>query len=380
MLNDDALALMAAINKKCGAETVVLGSDMVIRNRYTTGSLALDVALGGGLPANHWTEIIGSESAGKTALCLKIIADNQARDRSYTTFWLASERYDEQQAAALGVDNSRVMVSPTQDMERAFDLLLAATESQAATCIVLDSYPALLPREEDEKGMEGFSTAVGARLVNQWIRKSGKASQRSVLGTDRPFHGLFVNQYRDKIGGFHPAFGGPPQTTPGGNGKNYFFYARIEVKRDEYITEKRPGIEQPVKVGQRIRFTTIKNKSAAPQQRAYVDFYFRGAPFLGFRRGDFDLGREYVEMGRLFGVIQLSGAWHLYGGEKWQGKDAMRAAIREDVGLKEKLRADVLEAASDPLLVDQIQPEELKAVTGHHTRKVTRERKSEAGA
>lgn len=346
---------MRDINRKLGTDTVVLGSDMVVPGRYTTGSLSLDVALGGGWPANQWCEVIGAESAGKTACVLKTVAANQRLDPDYVTFWLAAERYDEQQATALGVDNSRVLVSPNQNMEEALGLLVTAAQSKHATCLVLDSYPALIPGEEDERSIADVTVSPGARVFNRFIRKVGKASHRDVRGSDPSFHGIIINQYRDKIGGFSPH--GTPQTTPGGNGKNYFFYARVEVKRMEYIVEKRPGLKEPVKVGQKIRFTTIKNKSAAPQQRAEVDYYFRGAPFLGFFRGDYDTGKEYVEMGKLFGVVTGS-TWLNYAGEKFNGKAAMAARVREDVDFKNALRDDVLEIARNPAMADQILTEQ----------------------
>src|ERR1700729_1808698 len=305
-LSEDALALVRAINKQMGPDTVVLGSDMAIPGRFTSGSLSLDVALGGGFPANQWSEIIGHESAGKTAMVLKTIASNQALDETYTTFWLAAERYDEQQATALGIDNDRVVVAPLQETEVALDLMIRATESHAMTHIVLDSWPALIAEEERDKSTGEATVAVGARLMSRFVKKANRAGKRDVRGTEPAFHGTIINQWRDKIGGFSGF--GVPQETNGGKAKNYFFYTRIEVKRLEYITEKRPGLKDPVKVGQAIRFTTIKNKSAAPQQRALVDYYFRGAPFLGYRRGDYDLGKEYVEMGRLFGLIR---------GERW---------------------------------------------------------------
>lgn len=351
-LPEDVIALVREINKKYGADTFVLGSDMAIPGRFTTGSLSLDVALGGGWPANQWAEIIGLESAGKTACALKTIAANQQNDPEYSTFWLAAERYDEQQAAALGVDNSRVIVSPRQDMETALDLVVKVTASKAVNCVVLDSYPALIPNTEADSSIGDIHVAPGARLMNKFLRQLGAASKRDVRGSDPQFHGLIINQYRDKIGGY-----GNPNTTPGGNGKNYFFYARVEVKRLEYITEKRPGISEPVKVGQAVRFTTVKNKSAAPQQRAEVDYYFRGAPYLGFRRGDYDFAKEFVVMGKLFGIINGSN-WLEYRGKKYNGKPAMYAVIREDVDLREQLRDDVMEVAHNPLLVDQITQEE----------------------
>ena len=175
---------MKDINGKLGTDTVVLGSEMTVPGRYTTGSLALDVALGGGWPANVWSEVIGESQAGKTACVLKTVAANQQLDPEYTTFWLAGERYDETQATALGVDNSRMIIATTQNMEEALSLLVYAADSRQATCIVLDSYPALIPAEEDEKSIGEVNVAAGARLFGKFLRKAGKASHRAVRGGD----------------------------------------------------------------------------------------------------------------------------------------------------------------------------------------------------
>ena len=175
-------------------------------------------------------------------------------------------------------------------------------------------------------------------------------------GVIRSFHGIIINQYRDKIGGFSPH--GTPQTTPGGKGKDYFFHSRVEVKRTAYIEEKRPGLKVPVKVGQSIRFTTIKNKSAAPQQKAEVDYYFRAAPFLGFGRGDYDLA-EYVDMAKLFGVF-TGGSWltDTRTGEKFQGRAAVANRVREDPEFRAELRDVIITIAQNPLMADQIVDEQ----------------------
>lgn len=353
----EAKALRARINSELKREVAFLGTDFENTQRFTSGSLSLDVALGGGFPANKWVEVVGHESAGKTAMVYKTLAANMALDPDYSCFWLAAEHYDYDQAKALGVDNSRVIVSPVQEMELGLTLLLEAVESRAVTCIVLDSYPALIADEENEKGMDDFVVAIGARLMSKFVKKAGPASQRNPLGNDPAFHGFIINQYREKVGAYSPNAFSKPQDTPGGRAKNYFFYARIEARRDEYITEKRPGFSQPVKVGQRIRYTTIKNKSSAPQQRAYVDFYFRGAPFLGFRRGDYDLGQEYVEQGIVFNIVRKNGSWLEYGTEKWQGKAKMIEAVRADPHLADALRRDVLEVVADPENADSITEE-----------------------
>ena len=363
----DTEQLINRINKDFGAYTSIRASNLAVPKRFTSGSLALDVALGGGWPAGQWVEVVGKESSGKTAITFKTVAANQAIDEEFETVWLAAEAYDVDQAAALGVDNSRVTVIPTQEMELAFELMLETAASKAVDLVVLDSYPALIPGEEAEKAMDEFTTAVGARLFNKFARKAGQATRRASDGSERPLLGIIVNQYRDKIGTFSRY--GVPQTTPGGHGKNYFFYTRLDVARDEYITEKRPGIPDPVNVGQKIKFRTLKNKSAAPQQTASVDFYFRGAPYLGFNRGDYDIGKEYFTMGVLFRIIKKGGAWYSYGDYKWQGKDKVLVDIRGDASLQEAIATEVLDAAKNPKLVDQVLPENIERAEEDGTRR-----------
>jgi recombination protein RecA len=362
----DTQATVSKLNKDFGQQTTIKASDLVIPKRFTSGSLALDVALGGGWPGGKWVEIRGKESSGKTAVTLKTVAANQREDPEFETLWIAAETYDKDQAEALGVDNERVTVIQTQEMELAFELLIEAAASKSFDMQILDSYPALIPSEESEKAMDEFTTATGARLMNKFIRKVGKATDRAPDGSERSMLGIIINQYRDKIGGF--ARYGVPQTTPGGHGKDYFFYTILEVARDEFLTEKRPGIPDPVKVGQSIKFRTIKNKSAAPQQTASVDFYFRSAPYLGFHRGDYDVAKEYFTMGVLFGVLKKGGVWYSYQGDKWQGKDKVLAAIREDMALQGSIKEEVLDKARNPKLVDQIAQEQVDDAEENGTR------------
>lgn len=342
---------MAAINKKFGDQTMVVASDFVIPKRFPTGSLSLDVILGGGWPANQWVEIIGQESAGKTACVLKTIATNQRLDPEFTAMWIAGEHYDTDQASALGVDNDRVMIIPTQEMELALELMGQVSASKAVDCVVLDSYPALMAAEEDEKAMDEFVVATGAKLFNKYWRKAGKATRRAPDGSERPMMGIIINQFRDKIGGF--AKFGVPQTSPGGHGKDYAYFVRLKLARDEFIKEKRPGSGEVI-VGQSIKMTTIKNKAAPPQQVAAVDFYFRDAPLLGFRRGDYDLGKEYVRVGIEYGVIKKSNSWYYYGDRKWQGKENVEIDVRCEPELQSELRADVMDVLKTPrsLLLD----------------------------
>jgi len=352
-LNKDAQAFIATTNKEHPG-SIVLGSDMVIPKRFTSGSLSLDVALGGGWPGNQWVEVLGYNSAGKTAITLKTIAANQALDPEFATFWVAAETYDTDQAQALGVDLSRVTVAPTRVMEKGLDYILTALTSKGFDAIVLDSYPALSHEEELEKDMDEFTMAGGAKVFNKFWRKAGEAGLRDPLGTDPPFLGIVVNQWREKIGGYTPNKNIPPRTSPGGGGKDYAFYTRVDIKREQYITESRPNREKPVKVGQTMSITTIKNKSYAPQEVAKLDFYFRDTTTLGFKRGDYDLARDYASTGVLFGAVEKKRGWYTFEGEQFNGMPAFRENLRKDLSMQAKLREQVLELARDPRLVDSI--------------------------
>lgn len=382
-VNKDVLAAMAKINKEHGDGTICFGSDMRIAKRFTSGSLAVDIALGGGWPGNQWVEVYGKESHGKTYLVLKTLAANQKADPNFLCLWVAAEHYDVDQAEALGVDNDRVLVLPTQAMELAYQKMLEFATDRSVDMIVLDSYPALVPDEEAEKDMDEATMALGARLTGKFFRKSGAATKRSMTNPeDRPILGMVINQLRDAIGKFSPH--GTPTTTPGGNAKNYAFYTRVEVKRDEFILEPRPG-KGKVAVGQVIKVKTIKNKSAAPQQIATVHAYFRDAPFLGFRRGEYDLVTEIVTLGILYDVIKRGGAYfNIHNGEydangkpklRFLGKDPLIQAIREDVGLQEELYRKVLEASThaDERAVSE---EEMDAAASAGKKKVTRRTKA----
>lgn len=368
-LSAEAVSLAAELNKRLGEGSVILASDMRVARRYTSGCLSLDVALGGGWPGNQWAEVLGMESHGKTAIILKTIAANQAQDPDFSTLWIAAEHYDVDQASALGVDNSRVVVVPTQEMEVAYETMLRFATSRAVDCVVLDSYPALIPKEEEDKAMDEAVMALGARLTGKFFRKAGSATRRSLILEDRPMLGFIINQYRDKIGAFSPH--GTPRTSPGGNAKNYAFYCRVEVSRDEWIEEATPG-KGKVKVGQKIKVRTLKNKSAAPQQIAFVDFYFRDAPLLGFSRGDYDLVKELVAMAVVYDVITRGGATFKFGEHKWIGKDPMVKAIRDNVALRNQIADEVREIALDPLHLKGISESDITTAQNAGVRTISR--------
>jgi recombination protein RecA len=322
-------SIVSSVNKKYGVGTLVQGSDIKEPTpRITTGILAFDLMLGGGWPMNQWSEIIGNESSGKTAIAYKTIAANQALDPEFVALWIAAEEFVPDYAASIGVDLERLWIVESNVMEHVYDLILKVLDNRAVDCIVLDSLPALVPSDEAEKAMEEFTMGLGARLTGKFLRKSSKSQRRSLIDEDRGCTGLIINQWRDKIGVMY----GDPRTTPGGKAKNFHYFARVEVARDEWITDK------DEKVGQSIRARTIKNKTFRPQQVAAVDFYFAGC--RGFQLGDFDTVKDIVNIGIAIEVITRAGAYYSYAGQKWQGKEALVLGFREDLDLQAQLRQE----------------------------------------
>lgn len=333
MADYESLAsIISAIQKKYGDDVLIKGSDIKEEvPRITTGILAYDLMLGGGWPLNQWSEIIGEESSGKTALAYKTIAANQAINPDFVAMWIAAEAYVPQYARAIGVDLERLLVVETNIMEHVYDLVIKALDNRAVDMIVIDSLPSLVPGDESEKMMEEFTVGLGARLTGKFFRKSSKAQRRSLINEDRPCTGLVINQWREKIG----VMWGDNRTTPGGKAKNFHYFTRVEVKRDEWLKEKDETI------GQTIKARTIKNKTYRPQQTAVVDFYFTSAG--GFRLGAFDVIKDVVNIGIAVGLITRSGPYYSYGSQKWQGKDALVMAIREDLDLQQKLKKEAFD-------------------------------------
>ena len=322
------------MNKKFGAGTVLLGSETISYPRFPSGSLGLDVILGGGWPANQWHEIIGEKSAGKSQLAYATIAANQRRDPEFTAVWIAAEQYWREWAEACGVDTSRLIVVETNIMEEAYQAALDFAESRIVDCVVIDSLPALVPVSENDKEMDESTVGRGALLTGRFFRKVGKATKRSMESTERPFLGLMINQYRMKIGVMH----GDPRTTPGGQAKDYAYFTQVEVKRDEWI-ETGTGTNKD-RIGQVVRALTKKNKSAPPGAAAYYDIYFDdggAAP-----KGRIDYQKEIVNLAILYEIITRAGAWYTFGDSRWQGNASVVAAVREDQELASALESQVL--------------------------------------
>ncbi len=335
-MNAEALKVLAQLNKKFGDNVVVKASD--IRSdlipRITSGSTTLDYVLGGGFPGNQWNELVGESSHGKTAVALKCIAANQKLNPEYTTVWVAAEQWVPEYAEMCGVDSSKIIVIETSIMEEAYQSVIEFANSKAVDAIVIDSLPALSPMPEMEKNMDEMTVGRGALLTNKFFRVVGSAMKRSLVEDERAVLGLIINQYRMKIGVMH----GDPRTTPGGEGKNYAFFTRSEIRRDDWI-EAGSGNDKK-RVGQTIKVRTLKNKTAPPQRVAYFDFYFdKGGDC---EPGEYDFAKEIAAMSVVSGIIERKGGWYYYGERKWQGTEAVIASIREEIELMDDLRKQVI--------------------------------------
>jgi recombination protein RecA len=337
MMNDEALKVVAQLNKRFGDNVVVRAADIRsdIIPRITSGSTTLDFVLGGGFPGNQWNELVGESSHGKTAVALKTIAANQALNPNFTTVWVAAEQWVPEYAEMCGVDSDRVIVIETNVMEEAYDSVIAFAESKSVDAIVIDSLPALSPSPEMAKTMDELTIGRGAMLTNKFFRVVGSAMKRSLVEDERAVLGIIINQYRMKIGVMH----GDPRTTPGGEGKNYAFFTRCEIRRDEWV-EVGSGTNK-LRVGQTIKVRTLKNKTAPPQRVAYFDFYF--APGGECKPGEYDFAKEIAAMSVLHEIIERKGGWYYYGDRKWQGTESVIASIREEVDLKEELAKKVID-------------------------------------
>lgn len=333
-------AVMQQINKKGGAGTVLLGSDInePDRQTITSGSLNLDAALGGGWATNHWIEIVGHASAGKTYLTLKTIAANQALDPNWTVVWFAAEDFVDSYAEMLGCDLSRIIVEEENRMEAVYDHAIKFLDTKAIDCIVIDSLPALVPAREDDAGMEDFQPGLAAFLTGKFFRKSNPSMKRSMTETERPCTGFLINQWRSKIGGY-----GDPRTTPGGMAKDFFCFQRVDIRRDEWITNTR---DQPV--GQVLKLVNVKNKYAPPGRIGFIDAYF--ADYQSHKAGDYDLVKDLVSAALAYEVVTKPDSSHYQFGEQtWYGRPKLDAAVKDDPALQDDIRKAVLDTVSKPL-------------------------------
>jgi recombination protein RecA len=331
---------MAKIRKEQGEGAILLGSQIVppLRPTITTGSLSLDAALGGGWATNHWAEIAGWESAGKTFLVLKTIAANQRLDPNWMTLWVATEDFSETYAEMLGVDIDRVIVYNENIMERVYDKCIQFLQTKGVDCIVIDSLPFLVSGREDEGDMDETQPGYPALLTGKFFRKSmGSIKRRLDLAEERNCTGLIINGWRDKFVKY-----GDPRTTPGGKGKNFVFFQRVDLSRVEWITDTK---SKPV--GQTMKLKNIKNKFARPGLTGEVDAYV--VDHRNHKAGTFDVTKDIVSAAMAYGVFVKQGSHYLFEGDKWYGRPNVEKALKADAKLRGRVKRAVLTAAAAPM-------------------------------
>ncbi len=319
MEEDKKKALTAAlgqIERQFGKGAVMrLGDDSLPRNVdvISTGSLALDVALGiGGLPKGRVIEIFGPESSGKTTLTLQVIAECQKKGGT-AAFVDAEHALDPTYAEKLGVNVDDLLVSQPDTGEQALEITDMLVRSGAVDIVVVDSVAALTPRAEIEGDMGDSHMGLQARLMSQALRKLTGNIKRSNTMV------IFINQIRMKIG----VMFGSPETTTGGNALKFYASVRLDIRR---IGSIKKGEEI---LGSETRVKVVKNKMAPPFKKAEFEIlYGEGISRVG----------ELIDLGVEHDLVKKSGSWYSYNDERiGQGKENAKAYLNENAHLIDEL-------------------------------------------
>ncbi len=332
-------AALAQIEKQFGKGTIMrLGEGEVIDDIQvvSTGSLGLDIALGvGGLPRGRVIEIYGPESSGKTTLTLQVIAEMQKQGGT-CAFVDAEHALDSQYAQKLGVNLQDLLISQPDTGEQALEVVDSLVRSGAVDLVVVDSVAALTPKAELEGDMGDSLPGLQARLMSQALRKLTASIKKTNCTV------IFINQIRMKIG----VMFGSPETTTGGNALKFYASVRLDIRRTGTIKR---GDEA---VGNETKVKVVKNKVAPPFKTAEFDILFgEGISRQG----------EIIDMGVNAKVIEKSGAWYAYNGEKiGQGRDNAREFLRENEALAFEIENKVRESLGIPLLAGGIEAPEAK--------------------
>ncbi len=321
--NDKRAALDSALKqivKQYGEGAIMrMGESKHLKvDAISTGSLTLDIATGiGGLPKGRIIEIYGPESSGKTTLALHCVAEAQ-KAGGEAAFIDAEHALDPVYAENLGVDVDSLLVAQPDNGEQALEITEQLVRSGAIDIIVVDSVAALVPKSEIEGDMGDSHVGLHARLMSQALRKLAGAINKSNCVI------IFINQLREKVGVIY----GNPEVTTGGRALKFYASMRIDVRRIEQI--KAPGNEF---VGSRTRAKIVKNKVAPPFKQAEFDIMYGTG---------IDKDGEICDLAVNQGIIKKSGSWFSYGEQRFQGRDKLKALIKEDQAFAKELEDKVL--------------------------------------
>ena len=317
---------LSQIEKEHGKGSIMrLGENAAMNvTAVSTGSLSLDLALGvGGLPKGRIVEIYGPESSGKTTLALHCVAEVQKKGGN-AAYIDVENALDPIYAKALGINIDELLVSQPDSAEQALDITEALVRSGAIDIVVIDSVAALVPQQEVEAEMGSSQVAVQARLMSQALRKLTSAISKTNCIV------IFINQLRMKVGVMY----GNPETTAGGNALKYYASVRIDVRRVETLKN---GSES---YGNHTRCKVVKNKVAPPFRTAEFDIIYG----KGISKSS-----EIIEAGVQLGLIEKSGAWFSYNGERiGQGKEKARQFLEEHTEIMDELEEKIKSIGSAP--------------------------------
>ena len=322
--NEDKLraldAALGQIEKQYGKGAVMkLGDSAANMNVETipTGSLSLDIALGlGGVPKGRIIEVYGPESSGKTTVALHMVAEVQKRG-GIAGFIDAEHALDPAYAKNIGVDIENLYISQPDNGEQALEITETMVRSGAVDIIIVDSVAALVPKAEIDGDMGDSHVGLQARLMSQALRKLTAAISKSNCIV------IFINQLREKVG----VMFGNPETTTGGRALKFYSSIRLDVRRIEALKQ---GGEM---VGNRTRIKVVKNKVAPPFREAEFDIMFgKGISKEG----------DVLDLAASVGIVQKSGAWFNYGGDKiGQGRENAKAYLREHPEIMDEIEHKV---------------------------------------
>lgn len=321
---DQALKLAVdQIEKQFGKGSIMrLGEAHAVNvETIPTGSLGLDLALGGGIPKGRVVEIYGPESSGKTTVCLHAVAEVQ-KSGGTAAFIDAEHALDPAYAKRLGVNTDSLLISQPDSGEQALEILETLVRSNAVDIIVVDSVAALVPQAEIEGDMGDAHMGLQARLMSQALRKLTGIISRTKCTV------IFVNQLRMKIG----IMFGNPETTTGGNALKFYASVRMDIRR---ISQIKQG---DAVIGNHCRVKVVKNKVAPPFREAEFDIMYN----VGIsREGD------VIDLAVAHEVVQKSGAWFEYEGQKiGQGREAAKRYLHENPKVFDKVAKETIAAAT----------------------------------
>lgn len=314
---------LESIEKQFGKGSIMkLGeSQRVNVETIPTGSLSLDIALGGGLPKGRVIEIYGPESSGKTTLTLHAIAEIQ-RQGGTAAFIDAEHALDPAYAKRIGVDIENLLLSQPDNGEQALEITETLVRSNAVDLIVVDSVAALVPRAEIEGDMGDSHMGLQARLMSQALRKLTGVINKSKATV------IFINQIRMKIG----VMFGNPETTTGGNALKFYASVRMDIRR---IGQIKQGDEV---IGNRTRVKVVKNKIAPPFREAEFDImYNQGISASG----------DILDLATAKGIVEKAGAWFSYNGEKIsQGREAAKTYLEANPKVMQEIAKKITDYAA----------------------------------